>query len=128
MTQIEKYLQATKLIDSDHPDIVKQTESLIQGLLSPEEMAQSIFYFVRDEIRYVFRASLNREHYFASDILKKNEDSAPRNPFYFVRWHAVVESRRAFIFMTLSIILCQTHLLSCYRRPRCIDMALLHCI
>ncbi len=36
-----------------------------------EEKARQIFYFIRDKIRYIFRADSNEDQYLASNILKK---------------------------------------------------------
>ena len=67
----EKYLQSTKLINSNHLAIIKQADELTNQFIPIEEKACLIFYFVRDQIRYLFRADSNEDQYLASNILKK---------------------------------------------------------
>lgn len=68
--KLQQYLVPTKLINSLHPEIIQKAGELTVGVNSPEEKARRIFYFIRDEIRYVFRAQFEEEKYFASQILK----------------------------------------------------------
>lgn len=66
---LEKFLVPTRLIDSDHPEIVAQASSLTNGSQTIAEKAGKIFYFVRDEIRYEFKAKPFEFQYLASFIL-----------------------------------------------------------
>ncbi len=68
---IADYLKPSNLINFQHADILEKAESLTAGQKNPEDKAEKIFYFIRDQIRYVFRASFEREKYFASNILKR---------------------------------------------------------
>lgn len=49
---MQRYLQATPFIDSDHPSIVQKAQELTKGLEAPIARAKEIFYFVRDGIKY----------------------------------------------------------------------------
>lgn len=68
--KLQQYLAPTKLINSLHPEIIQKAGELTVGTISTEEKARRIFYFIRDEVRYVFRAQFEEEKYFASQILK----------------------------------------------------------
>ena len=67
----DKYLQATKLINSNHFEIVQKTNELTSASDIPEEKARALFYFVRDQIRYVFHADSDEKFYDAASILEK---------------------------------------------------------
>lgn len=69
----EKYLMPTKLIESSHPAIIAKARELSQGTSSAEEQARNIFYFVRDKIRYEFKAKYLAEQYHASYILQNRK-------------------------------------------------------
>ena len=71
VTDIRIFLQPTKLINSQHPSIIDKTNEIINGSKSEEEKARRIFSFIRDEIRYFFRAYLEERKYYASQILKE---------------------------------------------------------
>jgi hypothetical protein len=49
---MDEYLRPTELCDSDHQEIRKKAQELIQDAATPKEAALRIFYFVRDEIQY----------------------------------------------------------------------------
>jgi len=67
---MEKFLTPTRLIDSDHPEIMAQATQLTRDGQSQSKKAAKIFYFVRDEIRYEFKAKPFEFQYHASFILK----------------------------------------------------------
>ena len=67
----EDYLLSTKLINSNHPEIVQKADELTREIISVEEKASKLFYFIRDEIRYAFHADKEKELYPASSILEK---------------------------------------------------------
>jgi transglutaminase-like putative cysteine protease len=52
MTGMEKYLQPSFTIDSDEPLVQKKAAELTKGKQAKKEKAISIFYFVRDQIKY----------------------------------------------------------------------------
>lgn len=62
---LDKYLKPTNLCDFDHPSIVSKAKELTQNTTLQKEMALNIFYFVRDEIRYLMPYGDNK----ASDTL-----------------------------------------------------------
>ena len=66
---MKNFLNPTKLIDSEHPAIIKKAGELTVGLDSAVDKARAIFYFIRDEIQYEFRAKFDEKEYFASYIL-----------------------------------------------------------
>ncbi len=49
---MDEYLKPTPLCDSDNEEIKKKARELIKGVTGPKEATLSIFYFVRDEIKY----------------------------------------------------------------------------
>jgi transglutaminase-like putative cysteine protease len=69
--KMDKYLQATKLINSNHLEIVQKANELTSASDIAEEKARALFYFMRDQISYVFRADSDEKFYNASGILEK---------------------------------------------------------
>ena len=67
---LREYLLPSKLINSDHPSIVRKSEEITSGTVQVEDKARDIFYFIRDQICYDFNASFQEEDYYASEILK----------------------------------------------------------
>jgi transglutaminase-like putative cysteine protease len=67
------FLQATELIQASHSIIVQKAHALIQSVQQPDKKARSLFYFIRDHIRYVFHANLSESDYQAITILKKGK-------------------------------------------------------
>mgnify|MGYP005619845855 CR=1 FL=1 len=65
------YLKATRLINADDDAIVAKKRELTRGIDDPNEKARRIFYFVRDQIRYVFRTGASERAYRASMILNQ---------------------------------------------------------
>ncbi|RJR21650.1 MAG: transglutaminase domain-containing protein [Desulfobacteraceae bacterium] len=69
--ELSIYLTATSIIDSDHPEIGRFAESVVDGLNDPVEMAVALYYAVRDGIRYDPYCPFYRaDHYRASSVLK----------------------------------------------------------
>ena len=68
---MENYLRPTPVIDCDHPSIQKKAGELTGGQANTVENSKSLFYFVRDEIRYNFYPSSSRpeELFRASNTL-----------------------------------------------------------
>ncbi len=69
-TSLQEFLTPTKLIDSSHPDILRKADELTSSTSQKEEMARHLFYFIRDEIPYEFKATFEEKEYVASEILK----------------------------------------------------------
>lgn len=72
---MENYLRPTPVIDCDHPSIREKSEDLTGGQDDITEKAKSLFYFVRDEIRYNFYPSSSppEELFRASNTLSVGE-------------------------------------------------------
>ncbi len=69
--EIRKYLAPTPFIDSDNQQIVAYVRSLTRPAASPVENAISIYYAVRDDIRYdPYRVSLDPAQLKASNTLQ----------------------------------------------------------
>jgi len=66
----QDFLEPTLTINSNDPFIIRKSAEIFGDAKSAIEKAEKLFYFVRDEIRYVFRADLQPEMYRASNILK----------------------------------------------------------
>jgi len=71
---LEKYLQPTYFLDCDSEAIVGKTRDLTAGEEDPVARARTLFYFVRDSIRYnVFGPKERREDFRASATLARGE-------------------------------------------------------
>lgn len=72
--QMEKYLKPTFVIDCNNPAMQEKGKDLTRGQEDIIKKAQSLFYFVRDEIRYKIYVSKSRpEHFKASNTLFRKE-------------------------------------------------------
>ena len=72
--QMEKYLRPTSVIDCNHPSIQEKSRELTRGQEDIIEKGKSLFYFVRDEIKYNIYVSKSRpEHFQASNTLSRGE-------------------------------------------------------
>ena len=67
---MEKYLRSTKYIDWNHPEILTKAKDLSNNLVSEEEIAESCFIFVRDEIKHSNDFKMNPVTVTASEVLK----------------------------------------------------------
>jgi len=68
---LRPYLQPTRFIDSDHPDVLAQARRLVEGCADDRERLARIYYFVRDmpyDILASFRY-LAEGKFRASDVL-----------------------------------------------------------
>ena len=71
MEDLSRYLEATDIIDSDHPDIRSFVQEKLDGAKDPVDRAVRLYYAVRDEIRYdPYYPFYMPEHYRASNVLK----------------------------------------------------------
>ena len=69
-----EYLKPTFFIDCDNPSIQQKTTDLTEEQENIIEKAKSLFYFVRDEIKYnPYAAKSLPEHYRASNTLAQRE-------------------------------------------------------
>jgi len=74
MEELERYLRPTFAIDSDNQLVRGKAWDLTKGQEDPADRAKSLFYFVRDQIKYnVYVPFHLLEHYKASTILEKGE-------------------------------------------------------
>jgi transglutaminase-like putative cysteine protease len=71
---MEKYLKPTAGIDSDHPSIKERAQNIISGKREAVDKAKSLFYWVRDEIKYnPFLTIEFSENFRASKTLEKRQ-------------------------------------------------------
>jgi len=74
MKEWEKYLKATSIIDCDHWTIKEKADELTKSQKEIKEKARSLFYFVRDEIKYnPYMPRYLPEHFRASDTLLRKD-------------------------------------------------------
>jgi hypothetical protein len=74
MDDFERYLRPTPAINCDHPLIIEKAKALTAGKADGAEQAVSLFYFVRDKIKYNPYVELHElEHYRASRTLERKE-------------------------------------------------------
>jgi transglutaminase-like putative cysteine protease len=72
--QENEFLKPTFVIDCDHPSIQEKASELIKGQTDAAEKAKSLFYFVRNEIRYnLYVDKYLAEFYKASNTLTRKE-------------------------------------------------------
>mgnify|MGYP001823189190 CR=1 FL=1 len=64
---MQDYVTATKLCDSDNPWLCQVAEGVVRDAATPQEKALSIFYHVRDSVRF----SLAYSRSSASKTLKR---------------------------------------------------------
>lgn len=73
-TDIERYLIPTLVIDCDSPSIQEISSTVTQGCGDSVGKARSLFYFVRDKIRYnIYVKRSIPEHFKASNTLSQKE-------------------------------------------------------
>ena len=71
---MNKYLEATPFIDCDAWSIKGKAQYLTRGQEKAIDKTRSLFYFVRDEIRYnPYSPHYSLGHYVASTILQRRE-------------------------------------------------------
>lgn len=74
MDQMAIYLRPTSTIDCDNEMIKEKAQALVKGQREIADKAKSLFYFVRDEIKYnIYVLSDKPEYYQASRVLKAEE-------------------------------------------------------
>ena len=74
MEQLERYLEPTSTIDCDNASVKGKAWELTKGQEDPADKARSLFYFVRDQIKYNMYVPFQLiEHYKASTILREGE-------------------------------------------------------
>ena len=74
MNRMERYLKPTAAIDSDNPSIKEKAQNLIRGKCETTDKAKSLFYWVRDEIKYNPFVPLEvLENYRASKTLERGQ-------------------------------------------------------
>ena len=67
---MEKYLESSRYIDWENPEVVKLSNSLARGQDGEEGIAKSCFEWVRDNIKHSADYKLNPVTCKASDVLK----------------------------------------------------------
>jgi transglutaminase-like putative cysteine protease len=66
---MEKYLQATDVIDWQHPSVFQLAKQLASTHSTPVSIAKACFEWVRDEVRHSVDYKMNPVTYRASDVL-----------------------------------------------------------
>jgi Transglutaminase-like superfamily len=66
---MEEYLQATAVIDWQHPAIIDRASQIAGGKKTPQEIAKACFEWVRDEIYHSIDYRMNPVTCRASDVL-----------------------------------------------------------
>ena len=86
---MKSYLQATKIIDHDHPNIQILAKRLSQGEESDEAIAKACFMFVRDEIRH------SGDHKDPVTTIKASEVLKERTGWCYAKSHLLAALLRA---------------------------------
>ncbi len=72
--EMEEYLKPTSIVDCDHPVIKNKAQEVTKGQKKAIEKTRSLFYFVRDGIKYNPYVPRNLpEHFRASNTLARGE-------------------------------------------------------
>lgn len=69
----QSYLEATPLIETDHPLIRQKAKELSKVCNGSLIVAERIFYFIRDEVIYDFKPVFEESAFSASAILKRGK-------------------------------------------------------
>jgi transglutaminase-like putative cysteine protease len=67
---MQEFLESSKYIDWEHPDIVDKAQTLSLGLQDKATIISACFEFVRDEIKHSWDFKMNPVTCKASDVLK----------------------------------------------------------
>jgi transglutaminase-like putative cysteine protease len=67
---VNEYLEATPIIDWDHPEVLARARALAEGQNDPLQVARRCFEWVRDEIRHSGDHRLNPVTCSASQVLR----------------------------------------------------------
>jgi len=67
---MDPFLESSKYIDSDHPEVMRMARELAQGCADAEAVARNCFLFVRDEIRHSWDWRQNPVTCTASETLR----------------------------------------------------------
>jgi transglutaminase-like putative cysteine protease len=86
---MHRFLTASPFIDSQHPDVLAAARRLAAGAVSPRQVAERCFEFVRDEIRHSADFQLNPVTCKASDVLHH------RTGFCYAKSHLLAALLRA---------------------------------
>lgn len=80
---MEEYLCCTSFIDCDHQSVIEKAADLTRGQGMVTEKSVSLFYFVRDKIKYnpYLFTTLAENLRATATLQKKEKDSAFRRPF-----------------------------------------------
>ena len=68
------YLEETRFLDLSSPGLYECTLKLVAGITDLREQVKTVFFFVRDEIKYnPYTSFIHPEDYTASEILHRRE-------------------------------------------------------
>ncbi len=71
---MEEYLKPTSIVDFNHPTVKNKAQEITNGQKEAIEKARSLFYFVRDTIKYnPYLPRYLSEHFRASNTLARRE-------------------------------------------------------
>lgn len=86
---MNKYLEPSKYIDWEQPDVLVQAKSLAESALGTEEITKRCFEFVRDQIKHSLDYQLNPVTVRASEVLKYGTG------YYYAKSHLLAALLRA---------------------------------
>ena len=99
---MEKYLKPTSIVDSDNPIIRNKAQEVTKGQEGPVEKARSLFYFVRDRIKYnPYVPRHLPEHFRASNTLARGEGFCIQKAALLIALSRAVEIPARFHFVIL---------------------------
>lgn len=100
--EMEKYLQPTSIVDSDNPIIRNKAQEVTKGQEGAIEKARSLFYFVRDRIKYnPYVPRHLPEHFRASNTLARGEGFCIQKAALLIALSRAVEIPARFHFVIL---------------------------
>ena len=68
---LERYLNSSRYIDFDNPDVLKKAKSLLEQSGNEMDLVEQTYCFVRDEIQHSWDAQDPRVTISASDVLRE---------------------------------------------------------
>ena len=100
--EMEKYLKPTSIVDSDNPIIRNKAQEVTKGQEGAIEKARSLFYFVRDRIKYnPYVPRHLPEHFRASNTLARGEGFCIQKAALLIALSRAVEIPARFHFVIL---------------------------
>ncbi len=99
---MEEYLKPTSIVNFDHPTVKNKAQEITIGQMETIEKARSLFYFVRDTIKYnPYLPRYLPEHFRTSNTLARGEGFCITKAALLIAMSRAVEIPARFHFVIL---------------------------